>query len=137
MCRGDWADGCVTLSERFQRARRPYRCGECPRTIEPGEEYESTFLLVEGDPRTERTCLRCVAARRWLLVICRSWIYGEVREDLEEHLAEGYYTTALVRLTRAMRYGWRSLPLERVRALVDEALEPIPEAHRGGVAVGA
>ena len=45
------------------RARKPHKCSECGRTIEPGERYERTAGSWEGDFFTSLACLHCARAR--------------------------------------------------------------------------
>lgn len=40
-------------------ARKPYKCGECYRQIQPGEQYEMCTMLFEGDWSRCKTCLDC------------------------------------------------------------------------------
>lgn len=47
------------------RARKPHRCVECARTIEPGEVYYRTAAKWEGDFFTVKTCAHCHIARHW------------------------------------------------------------------------
>jgi len=71
---------------RMRSARRSHECGECGRTIEPGERYESTFGVWDGRASTEKTCSDCLSVRGELF--CEGWAYGELYQSLAEHIAE-------------------------------------------------
>jgi hypothetical protein len=88
------------------RARKPHKCGECLRTIEPGEIYEKTVGIHEGDFDTYITCEQCVSVRDWLQKVCGGWIYSMVEEDIAEHFREGYGIW-LGRAAVSMRRKWR------------------------------
>jgi hypothetical protein len=136
MCMGDFADGTINFSDSYPRAAFPHRCDECGRTIPRGEEYERATGLTDDFFFTSKTCLHCVVAREWLRVICSTWLYGAVGEDLGEHRYEDpYCTVGLLRLIAGMnrRWAWRGglVPIERVREWVAQALAPIRTEHRG------
>lgn len=136
MCMAEDLYGTVNLPDEFPRAAFAHRCGECGRTIERGEQYERATGICDGYFFTAKTCLHCAVAREWLRVICSSWLYGAVGEDLGEHRYEDpYCTVGLLRLIVGMGRRWRYrdglVPLERVREWLAQALAPIPTAHRG------
>lgn len=46
----------------YHTARKAHRCAEeptCKRGIKPGDRYARVFGLTDGQPWTERLCLRC------------------------------------------------------------------------------
>lgn len=51
------------LKEARPVARKPHRCYECGRTIQPGETYVSQFIVDYGDHWTWKGCEQC----SWLL----------------------------------------------------------------------
>jgi hypothetical protein len=101
------------------RARKAHRCGECRRVIDAGETYERFRALSDESYWFEAiTCEHCVAARRWLSVVCHGWLYEAVLEDLEEHWQEHSWpvkTASLGKLIVGIRArwfikGWRPSP---------------------------
>ncbi len=107
MCRIDDAERCEFNSAATFKARKTHKCGECYRTIEPGETYERAIGVMQGDFFTYKTCAHCVAARGWLVRECRGYIYSQVEEELREHWREdGIHTRELARLIWGMRRKW-------------------------------
>lgn len=132
MCMWDDGGEMWELTRReTRRARKEHRCGECGRTIGKGETYEYLTGLIYGHWDTERTCEQCIAAARWLTVVCEGWLYQGVQQDLGEHVVghESYLRTApLTRLYRWMLADWRNRagdlrPVEDVRAVASAAIE--------------
>lgn len=106
MCMTD-GDPAEWHREEYRKARKAHKCGECCRTIEPGERYEFVCGSWEGHIETHRTCWHCLAAREWLSKVCNGWLYGMVREDLHEHYLEGYNPRWLSIACSGMRKQWR------------------------------
>lgn len=123
MCRVD--DTISVLSDERPRAKKPHRCGECHRTIEPGEHYERVTGLWEGELVTHKTCLQCCSVREWLANVCSGWVYSEVAEELLEHFYEGYGMW-LGRAVVSMQNQWRKrdgslmLPMDLPDRLIPE-----------------
>jgi hypothetical protein len=67
-------------------ARKPHKCGECDRDIEPGEIYERGWGIWDGCLDTHKTCLDCVSVRT--AFFCDGWLYGGIWERLHEHIDE-------------------------------------------------
>ncbi len=89
MCMIDDADGSPAFSrEQRRKARKPHRCGECFRTIAPGEPYIYVSGLMDGDFVVARQCEHCAAAATLLENHCRGFVYGGVAEDLEDHFGQ-------------------------------------------------
>lgn len=110
MCMADDGEGSDFLAEAMRRARKAHECYECGRTVSPGERYEHVTARWTGDDRisTVRTCSHCLAARRWLSVMCNGWLYGGVAEDLAEHAGEGHGQDPWLAAYRAgMSRRWR------------------------------
>ncbi len=78
-------DYATVLSDKVQKARKPHQCGECLRTIEPGEDYRVEKTLYEGRVDTIKTCLDCISLRKHL---CEDYYYGGVRELVREGIGE-------------------------------------------------
>ena len=106
MCRIDHGEMISVLSEGQRRAKKAHKCGECGRTIEPGETYESVSGIYDGSFDTYKTCLQCCSVRKWLANVCAGWVYSEVLEEIEEHFYEGYGMW-LGRAAVSMRRKWR------------------------------
>jgi hypothetical protein len=137
MCMVGDADTWDFFAAETPRARKPHRCEECDRTIQPGERYERSFGVIDGAAMTQRVCAHCVEARRWLDRVCGGWLYSAVLMDLGDHIGEGYRDAALVYLAELAVQDWRIarrldwsrpvnepklVPVELVRKLVDESL---------------
>lgn len=103
----DIADTWDVVRREELTARKPWRCIECGRTIQPGERYHYTTgrLVTEKQWQQIRQCQHCHTAADWLLAICSGWIYGEVYNDLREHWDE-YPSRALARLTVGIKTRW-------------------------------
>ena len=75
---------------RDVRARKQHRCVECQCIIQPGETYERTAMLYDGQWDTYRTCLGC---RRLREAFCsHGWLFGGVAEQIEECVGFDYRT---------------------------------------------
>lgn len=131
MCRTDGEDYWNLCETKVRKARKPWTCGECGRSIEIGERYENVTGLWEGEWVTERTCLRCVEARRWLVKFCDGFIFCEVFSDLREHIEGGeenyMHTSELAAVVEMMHQSWcladgEDIPLAEVTAAVNAAI---------------
>jgi len=79
-----------------RKARLTHRCNECGGTILPGEVYEYTWSVYDGDFNTHKMCPRCVALRKWVQahVPCFCWYFeymlehGGARDTLERYAHE-------------------------------------------------
>ena len=60
-------------STRAVRARKPHRCRECGRAIDPGERYWKVAGMWEGDFFTHTDCDHCHAARRIVWDAAPDW----------------------------------------------------------------
>jgi len=68
-------------------ARREHVCSECRRVIQPGERYGRVTGKWDGEIQTYKTCFDCQSIIDFLF--CDGVVFGEVRADLREHIAEG------------------------------------------------
>jgi hypothetical protein len=93
---------------RVSTARKAHRCTECGRDIAPGERYENHVVKQEGCVDTYKTCRHCMAARKWLVRVCRGYVMGMVLEDLAEHIDAGYNPRWLNLAVSGMRNKWRA-----------------------------
>ncbi len=73
-----------------RKARKPHKCGECGRLIQPGETYEHVWGVWDGRPDTFKTCSGCVGLRDYVTthVPCFCWQYEHMLEDATETLRE-------------------------------------------------
>lgn len=88
-------------------ARKAYRCGECRRTIEPGERYIRDFTAFEGNAFTDLACGHCGVARDWLIENCggfSSGLVGLMVEHAQEYPGIGW---GLLRVGAGIARGWR------------------------------
>tara|TARA_R110002153_G_scaffold9324_2_gene38604 strand:+ start:1343 stop:1645 length:303 start_codon:yes stop_codon:yes gene_type:complete len=73
-------------------ARKQHRCCECPRPIKVGDSYCIVSGTWEGDFYTNKVCLRCRRASKWLMSRGHAWRSGEVIADVrycvEQNLLE-------------------------------------------------
>lgn len=101
----DDSDGCVTLlGTAHHVARKPHKCSECYRMIEPGERYLRERHVFEREASTHRTCSHCQIVRQWLDAECGGWLYGSVGEDISEHAR---YGIGPARMSLGMQHRWR------------------------------
>jgi hypothetical protein len=131
MCAVDGAEPWDFFNEETRRARKAYRCEECGREIERGEQHQYAVGLCDGSFEAHRTCAHCVAASSWLSVECRGYLIGGVLEELTEHWGHGseYQSMWLARAIVGMRRKWRT----RRGAL----MQPLPEYQRPASAEAA
>lgn len=83
------ADGgfsCDFFREIIRTARKEHKCGECSRTIKPGEHYEIATGKWDGIICSSKTCSDCLSVRSSFF--CRGYNYGGIWEDLAEHICE-------------------------------------------------
>ena len=66
------------FTEKIRTARKEHRCGECYRTIMPGEKYEYVSGIWEGRPDNYKTCMDCLSLRETFF---DSWIYMNLWDD--------------------------------------------------------
>ena len=80
----DYGPECMTQKER--KARKTHVCIECRGAIVPGEKYEYTSGIWDGDPSSFKTCLACRELRTWLV---EEAMFGELFEALGESFGYG------------------------------------------------
>jgi hypothetical protein len=89
----DCHDGVVEmLSEAHPVARKPHRCYECHRMIQPKERYQRFVGVWEGEIQRYNTCVLCEEIRQ-VFSCGEGWIWGQLWEDMME-LAFPQLTTA-------------------------------------------
>jgi len=50
----------VSFQDRSRRARKEHTCSVCKRTIAKGETYHYSFYLLDGEPKSDKCCDRCM-----------------------------------------------------------------------------
>lgn len=103
-------------SQRMVRARRAYRCDECPHKIEIGERHEYAFGVWDGDAGAFRTCADCVDRRQWVRnnLPCFCWAHGNLLSDISDAIQYAYdYARDEV---RGLAFGYKRLLVKQRRA---------------------
>ena len=102
----------VWFGENAHVARKPHKCTECRRVIEPGERYLYGGGVMDGETSTYKTCVDCAEKpRAWLEDNCDGWLYGCLLEDLEEHIDQFPNDVALMEAIWVIRsHGGRRDP---------------------------
>jgi len=123
-CIDIWADEVLEpISHRVIRARKSHVCGECGRTVAPGEEYERFVGVLDGTVTTHKTCLDCVSIRD--AFFCQGWFYGQIWEDVWNHVQDlqgDLHPTCFVDLTPRAEKELREL-IERYLEEEEEELD--------------
>lgn len=85
-CYCDPDDRPDTLTETVHKARIRHVCSECRGWIEPGEVYEKSWGVWDGEPNVFKTCPDCLALKDWTLahIPCFCWTYGGLRGEARE-----------------------------------------------------
>lgn len=107
MCMIEDADPADFSRAVIRRARKEHRCGECGRVIARGESYEYSTGGRSGEVWSNKSCLHCCEAAKWLSRECHGYLYGGVLEDLQLHWDDGESTMELGRLIVGIRRKWR------------------------------
>lgn len=119
MCMVDTGDGMVEiLRTEDRKARKIHKCHECGRQIQPGETYLYEAFVFDGFG-THKTCAHCQIPRKFILDHCHGFLYGQIREDLWDHVLGGEYGGKLARLFVGMKRQWK--------AFRSESLMPVPK----------
>ncbi len=74
MCDYDEPSVCNT---RVRTARKQHKCCECRWVIEPGDKYEYTSGVWDGEGMSFKTCLSCVEWKDALMAHRREEIHAE------------------------------------------------------------
>lgn len=106
MCAVEDCEPWTVHNQTLPVARKEYCCGECGRTIKPGEKYCKDVGLCDGRWSTNRTCLHCQAMGSWMNVMCQGYPLGWLYSELVEHFREGYSSVQFGRLIIQMRQKW-------------------------------
>jgi hypothetical protein len=77
----------AVYNETFPKARKQHKCCECHRDIQPGEKYQRSEGLWEGEWMTFKTCMLCYDLRKKIafsLPYDEAPAFGELREWAQE-----------------------------------------------------
>lgn len=74
--------------QSYPKARKEHKCADCGKMIQPGEEYEYTFQVFEGDASSCKSCLACAGIREALADLGFCFEMGELRSAYIEYLDE-------------------------------------------------
>lgn len=80
---GDYAD---CIEQDMRKARKPHKCSECRRDIQPGEEYEYFKGKCDGEIFVNKTCPDCLSIRT--AMFCGSYVFGAMKDDLWTHVSD-------------------------------------------------
>jgi hypothetical protein len=141
MCRIHDCDPWKIYREVKRTARKAHRCYECNRVITKGERYHyATGLGPDGDRwDVFHLCAHCDTASQWLVVVCGGYLYGGIREELEEHWDEDltFRSNALRSAIHGIERGWKRrrgpglMPVPRDAELAARlVMAPIREQER-------
>lgn len=115
-------DDRVHLDNGQRKARKPHRCKECGRTIDPGEIYRWWTVVDEGEIETEKMCAHCwntVDLGASITGCPRNWWWGSIHDlrnaddggfvadIVGEHTLTVAQARAMVRCVRGYRRRWR------------------------------
>jgi hypothetical protein len=121
----DFADPWDVVTTTNPTARKPHSCGECGRTIQPGERYERTEGKSSyGGWLTYLVCPHCEVLGDWLTGICNGYIFNHVIEDVREHLDEGIGGMDVARAYFAARMRWTSRRTGELMPVPDPLIVP-------------
>lgn len=90
---GDYFDGPADLCGSIIRtARKPHKCCECGKTIQPKEKYEYYSILYDGRWTNYNTCLVCREIGE--AFCCDGRLFGELWSSFHEADIWPYLTTS-------------------------------------------
>jgi hypothetical protein len=105
-------------STLMRRARIKHTCGECNRTINPGEIYEYQTGCCDGQWYDAKTCSDCLSMRKSFF--CKGYAFNGIWDDLHCHI-DGMFgeisSECIVKLT------------PRAREMVCELIEEVWEKY--------
>jgi hypothetical protein len=114
-------DPATVYSARMVRARKEYRCEECPNRIMVGEQHEYTFGVWDGCASQFRTCFDCVDRRKWVRnnLPCFCWAHGNLLDDIKSAIEEAYWRARDE--VRGVAFGYGRLLINQRRARASTA----------------
>jgi hypothetical protein len=141
MCRIQDCDPWKIFRDAKRTARKTHQCYECNRVIAKGERYHYATGLGPDSDRWDvfHVCEHCDTAAQWLVVVCGGYLYGGVREELEEHWDEDttFRSNALLSALHGIERAWKRrrgpglMPIPRDAELAARlVMAPIKEQER-------
>lgn len=107
MCSLDY-DPPTMYVRKTVKARKPHRCCECGRAIEPGEQYQRVVGVWDGTFDKHTTCGQCVSAADLLMKHCHGFMHCGIYEDIAEHVDRSLpWGMKAARFAVGMRRKWR------------------------------
>lgn len=95
-------------------AKKAHKCEECRSTIQPGDKYERSEGLWDGEWQTFKTCKRCLDLREFVRanVPCFCWGHGNLHDDCANTIEEYAHETV------GLRFGYlrRKVLIDRARS---------------------
>ena len=76
------------FNEEERTARIEHTCGECYKTINPGEVYKYISGKFEGEFTTHKACEECADLAESMQSMGFCWWYGELHADHDEYIQE-------------------------------------------------
>lgn len=122
MCAIEDCEPWKVCRQENRRARKQHRCTECGRTIQTGERYSCITGLAEDHWQRFRICNHCLAAGRWLDIMCSGWPLTMLCDELREH-SEEFQSDLLGDLYQSVRNGWQDgqAPIPDVEVIETDA----------------
>lgn len=106
-------DGYAELYQSTMRkARKEHRCCECGNAIKPGDIYEYTVIVFEGDFSTKKTCEKCSDLAESLSDLGFCWEEGDLATAYREYLEQ---------YTKSVRYDEDGVQIYPSNHLIDES----------------
>lgn len=101
VCIGGWdGDPPEMYVDKMVRARKPHKCYECNRRIQPGEEYNRVVGKWDGEFGQYTFCSECHEIQT-AFSCDNSRLFGCLWEEIEEYLFPEMNTGCLSKLTTA------------------------------------
>jgi hypothetical protein len=125
-CYCDYDPADVYDAKRINSARKPHKCEECGRQINPGEPYESAFMIYDGCANTYPTCQHCLALRNFVQISipCFCWAHGRMHDDARACIEDA---------THRARDEMKGVAFRAMRfAVAIEKAKSAPRSHREG-----
>ena len=98
---GEDYDGvCEFQDFSHPRARKEYLCGECHKTIQPGDKYQKFVGKFDGDFFCEKTCEVCAEIRD-CLSCGTSPAFGEMWGEIRDYVFPSMTTSCFDKLETA------------------------------------
>ena len=81
-------DGYEEIAQYMKYSKSKHKCGECGKTIKPGEKYEYYKGRFDGEFHIHKTCIDCLSLREHFF---GDWIFESTWEMFQEHMDECFW----------------------------------------------